>query len=186
MGCAAVLILYPYVESNDPRYEASRRFVNRFRHYPIHQLRVIGKHDYPMFIMKYWGREKLIIIEHDIVPTRGQIDTMIELLEKHDLVAFRYLLYPSSTGLETPVCVHRVVDNSKRGWHWLRGEEEYADYAGFGFTGFSVEGQRSLRYPLFPPNQTWYNCDTHISYRYFNQGMKFYVPKSLWVRHDHQ
>ena len=186
MGCAAVLILYPYIESDDPRYEASRKFIREFCVYPVVQLQCIGEHDYPQFIMRYWGRDDLIILEHDIVPTNKQINLMMQLLEAHDLVAFRYMLYPSATGLETPVCIHRVADDSNCGWHWLRDDEEYADYAGFGFTGFTVEAQSALRYPLFPPNQGWNSCDTHVSLRYIRQGMKFYVPKGLWVRHDHQ
>jgi hypothetical protein len=181
-----VIILYPYVDSDDPRYEASRAFVRSYEEHSIMKLRIIGEHDYPLFIMRHWGHENMVIIEHDIVPTSRQMQLMFNLLIMNDLVAFRYSLYPSATGLETPVCVHRVKDDSKCGWHWLEDDEEYADYAGFGFTGFSVEAQRSLRYPLFPPNQGWNSCDTQVSLRFIRQEMKFYVPLGEWVRHDHQ
>ena len=181
-----MLILYPYIESDDPRFRDSRNFINTLSWPGLYKLQCIGPHDYPQFIMKYWGLDDLVIIEHDIVPTIDDLIVFFNAFPKNPLVALRYPLYPSSTGLDHPVCVHRVADDSNAGWHWLRDDEEWADYAGFGLTGFTLESQRALQYPLFPPGQTWNGCDTHISRRFIRKDMRFYVPKGVWVRHDHR
>ena len=142
-----------------------------------------NKTDYADAIKSLWNTGDLLLMEQDIVPTLQHLSFAQRLFYDHDLFAFPYYLHPASTGLEQPVLSHRVVDDSRRGWRWGTLDDEYADFAGFGFTGISLSIQSKIP-PSWFDGRSWQELDTEFSYEMQDRGLRWYIPCSI-VEHDH-
>ena len=140
-----MILLYTF--SALPQYAARQQRARNFLDLAVYLicLKIVqcdNDTDYADAIKSLWGTSDLLLMEQDIVPTLAQLSFAQRLFyDQHDLFAFPYYLYPTSTLLQQPVLSHRVLDDSKRGWRWGSLDDQYADFVGFGFTGISLSVQ---------------------------------------------
>jgi hypothetical protein len=110
------------------------------RQYSVVDVSVSGVTDYDSAVREFWGRDDLIIIEQDIVPSCSQIRALENCV--CDWCAYRYRI--------------RYMDNHDPAY-WVT--------HGLGFTKFNLELQKNYPAELWfhRGNWSWRNLDSRIT-----------------------
>lgn len=133
-------------------------------------------YSYSRLLASYWGKDDLIIWEHDIMANSAYIADLIEC--PHSNCAWAYTLYPVSTGLDVPVYAHK--DGKSK---WIEKNTPTAIQVGIGLTKFSLLAQVLIGNHVFK-NQAWQTLDGALMRRSISRHIKYHIH---WpeVRHLH-
>lgn len=187
------LLLYCYNPA--PEYEERQKESEEWlrgaqRYVEVVKQPCIEERDYPNRVKNIWGKTDLIILEQDIVPPIHPglaLRDMMLFMNEYELVAWRYLLYPLSTHLVSPVYAHRVWSNDSVGkrLRWIGPADFRADYVGLGFAGISLRVQNMIPKEMFDSVPTWRDVDRCLSEWTQKLGMQWYVP-AMKCKHNHR
>ena len=142
-------------------------------------IEAVNNNSYDDALINNWGKEDIIIIEHDIIYTKEQLHEIRNC--KHFLCTFNYYLYPITTKLKEPVLAHRQKINNA--FVWNNEMDAEANTVGFGMTKISREFQMKHK-PNWEKGD-WKNLDTRFSLWVMGLGYKFQIHKDI-VEHNHK
>jgi hypothetical protein len=142
-----------------------------------------GASDYERKFRQLWGKDDLIVVEHDVVPT---MEGLVRLAEcPHDLCARVYRFYLASHDepdklLGFNMC--RVLMPGGSQGYVADGETE-ADFVGFGMTRISMRFQ--VAHPVLDfPWGGWGNLDSRFCEWTCGMGLKWHVHWPC-AKHNH-
>jgi glycosyltransferase involved in cell wall biosynthesis len=160
-------------------------------HYPC-----VGDHGYEDGLTKLWGKGTMVIVEQDILFRRQMIQDLAEcpeLLCAQDFSCVSLPCHYAEVALHSgekartclphglPECfpVHRTMrvwdDKEHTKGRWIREDEKWCDFAGFGLTKISQKLQQKVELDLAPGD--WTNLDTRFSLFMSRQGYRFHVHR---------
>ena len=176
-----ILCVYKEMERTKPTLKLLRYFA---KDYNIRLIEAKEPDDYDKALKDLWGKDDIIIVEHDMIFHRGQLEEIINC--GHYLCAFNYYLYEPTTGLKEPVLAHRSIGETRR-LHWNSTEDETADSVGFGMTKISLNFQRDFgaAWDKGTKGTEWKNLDTRFSFYAMKLKIKFDIHKDI-VFHNHK
>jgi len=141
--------------------------------------------DYEDKFRELWGKDDLIIWEHDIVPT---MEAIIRLAEcEYDLCVNDYpfwrLGYQPIYGKPAPLKYRSSCRNVAEDGSRQDSVDEWADYVGFGLTKinrkFQVEHELGMVH-----EDRWDNLDTRFCRWTYSLGYRWHVHRPM-VKHNH-
>lgn len=183
------MILY-YAYSAESRYRM-RQFDTRWRLVQLqaawqrrgHQLLAypVGPDDrYEAQLKRLWGRDDVIVLEQDIVPSWGHLQGLAAC--PYPLCTVAYALnQPMADGAFHGELVQRNyrADGSR---YWVPYGTEYVDLTGLGFVRIRRDWQ--LAHPPAWQDGVWSDLDARISWWTYQQGARWHMHYPL-VRHHH-
>ncbi len=191
-----MLILAPFsLKVSENRRKETDNFINSIKKkYKIIRERTENPGEYEMFLNKWWNKEDIIILEHDIVPSELDLEELIKC--KYDICAYNYYLYQCSTYLKENVLAHRNKEKK-----WITEKDDFADLVGFGFIKISLRVQkqidlinivndarqrRYINYTKVLKNQSaGITADSTISEEFVRLKEKIHIHKKI-LRHNHE
>lgn len=141
-------------------------------------------HDYESSLFNLWNiKDNLIVVEHDIEPTQSNIESLLSCPSQ--LCAFAYLVYPVSSGLQTPVIPHSHRKDGK--YIFLTEGETEADHAALGLTKFGQYVRKAVKRSdlLHDEWSSWRNLDIRLSQAFNDKGLRFHIHWPI-VQHNHK
>lgn len=190
-----MIILAPY--SEDPffkeRQEETNNALETLKDYAYEIYRPVVHNnkdipsEYEKAILKYWGRDDLLVIEHDIVPTLGavkQMETCPSMLCANDYPFHR--IDASQQPYTRSSCRVVVYEGDHEHEHRIDTETAWADFVGLGFTRFRKPFMKAIK-PGWKSG-TWIDLDTRISHWTHEEiHTKWHVHRpALMHNHPHQ
>lgn len=149
---------------------------------------------YESLMKTFWGREDVIIVEHDIVPTEAMIDALADC--PWPWCAQAYMLHPNPAhqtliqrldaqglpwretlpgrrllALRSPVWPHRNGPDDAP--QFCGPGDEWADRVGLGLTKFTARACRRIP-PEWPPG-SWRDLDTRLSDWLVRYGVRWHL-----------
>lgn len=127
--------------------------------FPVENHRVTDKmRGYEELIAKVWGKDDLVIIEHDIVPVLSDVTALLRC--PHPVCVSAHYLYPVSAGVPHPVLAHRKWVGERI--EWIEHEEEWADIVSLGLIKITKDVQEKC--DITPLEQgRWHSIDIRLS-----------------------
>ena len=186
-----MILYYPFAESlaDHPRLAASQTLVAMIEERPnwtvIRQACGVDTR-YEDGLKALWGHDDLIILEQDVVPTVGMLDTLAQghyILCAQAYPLWRQQYQPAPHGPLDYVarCAHRYTSPPAGQTHRsIVPGEEWADYAGFGCL-FIAQRFQQLHAPTWAPG-TWDTLDTRFSKWIHALDLPFHIH---WPMADH-
>jgi hypothetical protein len=100
-----------------------------------------GSDGYDNFLLEYWGRDDLIIVEQDVVPTLEQVNSLVECSEPWCAYKyqFHYIILPNKPKLQP-----------------------YYIATGFGFTKIALKIQALIPSSLWYRKGDWRDLDSRV------------------------
>lgn len=159
-----MIILHPFSTGEYERKRETWGFVGELKHngYEVESRNVDGPMDYPDLLKEFWGRDELVILEDDKVPTLADFKELIEC--KHAYCCFPY---PVSMLVFTTMSLWR-----------------YRFPYSLGFVKFSKVVQQNV------PASEWYREGLHwgldgmIERPMIQQYGPFHLHET-WIKHNH-
>lgn len=166
-----VVILTTYKTPRAPVIWTSR--------YPVLQVPALSDYSYWQAFNLLWEQDVIIInIEHDIFPTKSQIDELLSC--QHEFCAWSYKTPNDSlidNGKRVEVKPTAYITQAWEGGRPLEVGEEHADVAGIGFCKLGVT--RELELSPVP----WYLVDSQVNLAVIDKGgWHIHWPQ---IGHDH-
>lgn len=132
--------------------------------------------DYYNLLKKYWGKDDILIWEHDIVADKNNI-LELYFCDKH-ICAFDY---KRTDGFNS---MHRIMINKDPNQRQPINEAvDYADFVGFGFTKISIEAQKEIPIESFN-RKGWQTLDTEFSYKMIEKQYLAHIHRPA-LKHNH-
>lgn len=135
-----------------------------------------------------WGKDDLIIIEGDNVPTIQDIYNLRDCI--YDDCSCKQVIYPKHTGLDKVVLAQRIVTQYKEmrkyiiSASWINGNEKFCDLVPLGCTKISLNTQNLIKEEFFKEPKIWRNLDHEMSMLTFKHGIKWHIHPE--VEHDQE
>ena len=160
------LILHPYAPGIYPErqqrcWEALAELEHTSR-YQVEHHRVIGDYDYARLLeLNWYGPETLVIIEHDIAPTKRHLDRLLAC--SHPICAWQYTVPCDHERHGYRESAHRVIDAN--GEHCYTTGEEWAERVGLGLVKIAPELRQTITARPAGPRVAWHDLAYAISER---------------------
>lgn len=169
------LILHTYTSQRIDEQEETKQIITRLsKDYPIVSKLCNDTDDYWKILLKHWGKDELIIIEQDIVPSFKMVQELEWCID--ELCCFPYLLRDRRWS------IFEKKDNIQT--HYTEPLPKYAEYSSLGFTKISRRIQLSIPLQLYPVDEyKWWYLDSWISEFVGQLNMKFHVHQPS-VKHN--
>lgn len=111
---------------------------------------------YGLYLEAIWGKDDIVILEHDLVPTLEMLNALIAC--KHPFICGQYyLIHPVSTHLEKSGACQYNYDRNLNPVS-MEGKPDFCDATGFGFTKIPLRVQLKVPMTL----GTWIALDSRF------------------------
>lgn len=132
--------------------------------------------DYYNLLKKYWGKDDILIWEHDVVATYKNVMDLYFCQEQ--VCAFDY------KRIDEVNSMHRIIINNDTNKRIpVTDNDKYADFVGFGFTKISIEAQKIIPIESLD-RKHWQTLDTDFSYKMIEKNIKGHIHRPC-LKHNH-
>lgn len=200
-------ILAPYAEAlaKSARMRPTQEALDRLRVcWPVRRIPVGDDARYETMVRECWGREDVVIVEHDVVPISAMIhaladcpwpwcaqaytiypdpahQTLIQRLDAQGLSWRETLPGRRLLALQCPLWPHR--NGPDHAPQFCGPGDQWADRVGLGLTKFTADACRRIP-PEWPPG-SWRDLDTRLSDWLVGYGVRWHLHEPEADHHHH-